>query len=277
MPLRRPPDWLIYAGAVFVLAALAATQQERADAPAAPPPVAGAELALPEEGASLDPTKARPLPAAARDPVFGTAFSVSAAGVWLTARHVVSGCGRAAVLVSPGRGVQAQVIADRSSDLAVLITAGGAPPLPLAPDRPLKPGQLGFHPGYPRGAPGEAASRLLGPYVLPSAGGRGGPAERVQAWAEVGRTDGLRGSLAGLSGAPVLDSEGEVVGVTLAEAPRRGRIYSAPETAVRAVLAKAGRRPDAFAQGQPVTTENYGRAADALRRDLSVAEVACLN
>jgi serine protease Do len=277
MPLRRPPDWLIYGGAVFALAGFCAARQERANAPAAPPPLLGPEIELANETGSLDPAKARPLPATGEEQVAGTAFSVSEEGVWLTARHVVSGCARVAVLVSPGRGVLAKAAAlDRASDLAVLTTSGGAPPLPLAPDRRLEHGQLGFHPGFPRGQPGEAASRLLGPYLLPGGGG-GGRAARVLAWAQVGRTDGLKGSLAGLSGAPVLDAAGEVVGVTLAEGPRRGRLYSAPPAAIHAVLALAGKKPAAFAEGQSVTTENYGRAADALRRELSVAEVACLN
>ena len=30
-----------------------------------------------------------------------------------------------------------------------------------------------------------------------------------------------------------------------------------------------------FAVGEPITTENYGRVADALRRDLRVAQVVC--
>jgi hypothetical protein len=31
-----------------------------------------------------------------------------------------------------------------------------------------------------------------------------------------------------------------------------------------------------FALGEPITTENYGRVADSLRRDLRVAQVSCL-
>src|SRR5262249_52501789 len=163
------------------------------------------------------------------------AFSVSDAGVWLTARHVVDGCQRAAVLVSPSRGVEAKVSADRSSDLAVLTTEGGAPPLPLALDIAPQDGQRGYHPGFPPGQPGEAGSpprsrkgppggappRLLGRYGRRRPG-RGQPPQPVLAWAEIGRTDGLKGGLAGLSGAPVLDGAGRVVGVTLAESPRRG-------------------------------------------------------
>ena len=277
MRVARPPDWLIYAAAVLGLAVLAVAKQERADAPPAPPPIADAGAGA---GFGLSPgmrtSKVRKLPAQAWARMQGTAFSVSDAGVWLTARHVVSGCRQAAVLVAPGRGVQAKVSADRRSDVAVLITQGGSSPLPLALDLPLKVGQRAFHPGFPQGAPGETASRLLGAYLLRGqAHGDGRLA--VLAWAEVGRTGGLQGSLSGLSGAPVLDKAGRVIGVTLAESPRRGRIYSAPQAAIRAALKLAGRSPDGFASGQPITTDNYGRAADSLRRDLRVAPVVCLD
>ena len=96
------------------------------------------------------------------------------------------------------------------------------------------------------------------------------------AWAEVGRTDGLNGSLAGLSGAPALDASGEVVGVTLAQAPRRGRIYTSTPDTLRHALAAAGIKPATGATGGPISVENYGRVADGLRRDLSVAQVVCL-
>ena len=270
----RSSDLLLYGGAVVLLMVLALSQQERADAPAAPPPVPG-DATSGVQGA-LGPAQGKHLPPQALEQASGTAFSVSDAGVWITARHVVGGCRRAAVLVSPDRGVQAKVVASRGADVAVLITQGGAPPLPLALSYPLIKGQIAFHPGYPRGQAGEAASRYLGGYFLPSAH-RGVAPQQVQAWAEVGKTDGLKGSLAGLSGAPVLDAKGQVVGVTLAESPRRGRIYSATRRAIRSALAAAGQKPAVFAQGQPITTDNYGRAADGLRRNLSVAEVVCLD
>ncbi|MGZ6020558.1 MAG: S1 family peptidase, partial [Phenylobacterium sp.] len=93
--------------------------------------------------------------------------------------------------------------------------------------------------------------------------------------AETGRTDGLRGTLGGLSGAPALDDQGRVVGVTIAEAPRRGRIYTtAPETTAR-ILAAAG-KPAADIPAQAINAENYGRVADDLRRTLRVAQVVCL-
>ncbi|HYG25360.1 MAG TPA: serine protease, partial [Caulobacteraceae bacterium] len=147
--------------------------------------------------------------------------------------------------------------------------------LPLGLDRPLRRGDVAFHPGFPQGAPGETASRLLGRENL-VVRGRGARTEPVLVWAEIGRTDGLRGTLAGLSGAPALDSTGRVIGVTIAESPRRGRIYTTPPEAIEAAFALAGQRPAAFAVGEPISVENYGRVADSLRRDLRVAQVVCL-
>jgi hypothetical protein len=64
-----------------------------------------------------------------------------------------------------------------------------------------------------------------------------------------------------------------VIGVTIAEAPRRGRIYTTTPETVRNIL--AGQAVSAGA-AQPVTPENYGRVADDLRRSLRVAQVICL-
>ncbi|MEI9965117.1 MAG: serine protease [Caulobacteraceae bacterium] len=268
---KRPPDWIIYAAAVAGLVALAVAGQERADAPPAPPPIAEDDALV--AASSIDVSELKPMP---HEAVAGTAFSISDKGIWLTARHVVAHCRQAGVMVAPQRGVRARVVADPSSDLAVLETAGGAPPLPLAPVAVLGEGRRGFHPGYPQGRPGEAASRLLGPEDLKGPA-RGARTQKVLAWAEVGRTDGLDGSLAGLSGAPVLDGAGRVLGVTLAESPRRGRIYSSTPQAIGAALAMAHAAPSGFARGEVITTDNYGRVADDLRRDLRVAQVVCLD
>ena len=271
------PDWLVYAAVVAALFTAAVSRGERADTPEAPPPPAGSEAASLSADLALGTAKRVNSPATPE--MSGTAFSVSASGVWLTARHVLEGCRAAALVVSPGRGVTAEISLDPQVDVAVLRTVGGAPPLPLALDRPVTRGERGFHPGYPGGAPGEAASRLLGrtSLVIRGRGERGARPEPVIAWAEAGRTDGLKGGLSGLSGAPVLDEAGEVVGLTVAEAPRRGRIYAASPESLKAALAHAGVRPSttAVAAG-PITVENYGRTADGLRRDLSVAQVVCL-
>jgi hypothetical protein len=106
--------------------------------------------------------------------------------------------------------------------------------------------------------------------------GRGERTDPVLVRAETGRTDGLNGTLGGLSGSTSIDKAGRVIGVTIAESPRRGRIYTtAPETVLRAIEASS-RHPSALATGELVTTDNYGRVADSLRRDLRVAQVICM-
>ncbi|WP_453976751.1 S1 family peptidase [Brevundimonas sp. Marseille-Q4549] len=275
MRLPRLPDWAVYAAVAGVLLAVSLSRREHADAPpaAAVPPDA-------VEGALLGPIT--PFDAAATveapdafRPSSGTAFSIAGRGRWVTARHVVEGCRKPALVIGGGRAVAADVRLASRADVALLITDGGPPALPVAADAPLRKGQRAFHPGFPQGAPGEVTTRLLGRETL-KVFGRGAHEEPVLAWAEVGRTDGLVGALSGLSGAPALDGQGRVLGVTIAEAPRRGRIYTtAPESFGPAIRGEQG--PDEAAQGQPMTVETYGRASDALRRDLRVAQVVCLS
>jgi S1-C subfamily serine protease len=274
MHFPRLPDWLIYAVVVLALLIVAIGRQERIDAPAAPPPTA--EVV---DGPTLGP--ASPFDPAVvvevsdkTEPGAGTAFSVGGSGIWVTARHVVDGCAQTAIVVSAGRGVAAKVEIDPNGEAAILTTDGGAPPLPLALSAGLRRGERAFHLGFPQGRPGEASSRLIGRENL-VVHGRGARTEPVLVWAETGRTDGLEGTLGGLSGAPALDSAGRVIGVTIAESPRRGRIYTtAPEVTAR-TLAASG-RPIAPAQGESITAENYGRVGDDLRRTLRIAQVVCL-
>ena len=151
-------------------------------------------------------------------------YATVVAGVWLTARHAIEGCKKVALMVKADHGVVADIHTTGSGDVAVLTTLGGAPGLPLALDGRLRVGERGFHPGYPQGQAGEVTTRLIGRQTLVLRWPkrlRGAHAEQVVAWAEAGRTDGLVGALSGLSGAPVLDANGYVIGLTLAEAPRR--------------------------------------------------------
>jgi S1-C subfamily serine protease len=289
MPFPRLPVGVVYGAVVVALIFAALGRRENADSPEAPPPPSAEEGALLAPASAFDPAIVVKTPAGPAGPSSGTAFSVADHGVWLTARHVVAGCRKIALMESPGRAAEADIAPgglapdnERPSDLAVLVTRGGAPALPLAPAA-LRLGERSFHPGYPQGKAGEATSRLIGRQTLVLRGrtvpGRlaASRAEQVLAWAEAGRTDGLKGDLSGLSGAPVLDARGQVVAVTLAEAPRRGRIYTTPPEAIRAALARAHIALPTGPPTDPVTVENYGRVADALRRDLRVTQVVCLD
>jgi serine protease Do len=275
MHFPRLPDWLIYAAIVAALLIGAIARRERANAPEPPPPVPGEEGMPLGPASPFDPSVVVQVPDQTR-PGAGTAFSVADNGIWITARHVVEGCPRIAIVVADGRGVAARLIGRPEGDVAVLQTDGGAPALPMIAANPVLPkGERAFSPGFPQGRAGETTSRLMGHETL-VVQGRGARREPVLVWAETGRTDGLNGTLAGLSGAPALDSSGRVIGVTIAESPRRGRIYTTvPETMLSA-LTSSGQHGAGYAVGEPITTDNYGRVADGLRRDLRVAQVVCL-
>ena len=94
--------------------------------------------------------------------------------------------------------------------------------------------------------------------------------ESVLAWSELGRSRGLSGSLGGMSGAPVLDKDGEIIGVVSAESPRRGRIYSVAPRYLRGIITDPGTGVE------PLDLDSYGQNADRLRRDRRVAQVICL-
>jgi S1-C subfamily serine protease len=268
------PDWAIYAAAVAAIAMVAVGQRENLAAPPAPPPPDAEEGALIGSSLPFDPPSVVAAPSGPLRPLAGTAFSVSTSGRWLTARHVVGGCRRAALLLGGGHAIPARVMTWRNSDVALLVSRGGPTALPMAFNAPLEVGQQAWIPGYPQGRPGEVAVRLLGPAVLRGEG-RGAPDQPVLAWAEVGRTEEMKGTLSGLSGAPALDSTGRVLGVVLAERPRRGLIYTSAPTAVAGPLKALGPITE-LAVGAAIGAENYGRIGDDLRRDLRVARVMCL-
>ena len=267
------PDWTIYAAVIGALLIVSLGRREKADAPH-PPEDDEAHGPLLGPVTPFDPSVTVIAPDIPFQPSSGTAFSIAGDGRWVTARHVVEGCRRPALVVGGGRAVAADVRLAPRADVAVLITQGGPPALPVEAAAPLRRGQRAFHPGFPQGRPGEVASRLLGRETL-KVTGRGARDEPVLAWAEAGRTKGLKGTLSGLSGAPALDRRGRVLGVTIAEAPRRGLIYTtAPDTFAPAI--RGEQRADEKALGEAVNTDNYGKVADQLRRDLRVAQVVCL-
>ncbi len=275
MGFSRPPDWLVYSLVVAALVIWSLRLRENADAPPAPPAPDEIEGALLGPITPFDPAVTVNAPDIPFQPSSGTAFSISQAGYWVTARHVVEGCRRPAILVGGGRAIAADVRLAPRADIAVLLTRGGPDAIPVQAAHGLREGQRGFHPGYPQARAGEVASRLLGRETL-RIRGRGQRDEPVLAWAEVGRTDGLGGTLAGLSGAPVLDRQGRAIGVTIAESPRRGRIYTtSPDTFAPAI--RGVQKADEPLTGRIVTVDNYGLVADDLRRDLRVAQVVCLS
>lgn len=271
--IRLLPDWLLYiiviAAVVFVLFRI----DDRADAPEALPesPTAGAFLPPPSV---YDPEVLVEVGPVASG--LGSAFAISENGWWLTARHVVDACERVGLIVSRGAATPVdEVKVALFADIALLKTDRA--PMALAIDtseRQFQVGQRAYHVGFPQGRPGEAYSRLIGRETL-IARGRYEIEEPVLAWAELGRTSGLGGSLAGISGGPALAANGQVIGVTVAESARRGRIYTAAPSSILRLL----RVEQVTAEGRPaprMSPEEYGQQADNLRRSLAVAQVVCV-
>ncbi len=269
--MRLLPDWTIYLLTLCVVLWVLFSGSDK-DAPPPPPE------AINEEGGMLPPASVLDEPVlvqvtSPRDGA-GTAFAINTGGDWLTARHVVDGCSTVSLLIGRNTYTPArQVKISNRSDLALLETDLNTRPVTLDTGAGLQLNSLGFHVGYPQGRPGEVSSRLLSRSRLISRGHRRGN-EPVLTWAETGRTRGLFGSLAGLSGAPVYDSNGLVRGVVVAESARRGRLYtSAPEAIARFIKAT-----DVDLAGQPprrFTTQSYGSEADFARRNLQVVKIAC--
>lgn len=228
------------------------------------------------------------LPSASRrDPLFtietgekanstGTAFAIRDDGVWLTARHVVDGCDKVGLVIAPRKAVKvSRVLNHPRADMAILWTRRAAPSLSIS-DAPLQVRQDGFHFGFPQAKPGQATSSLLGRRNMRTTG-RYRHTEPVVAWAEHRRVPSTK-SLGGISGGPALNARGEVVGVTVAESKRRGRIYTTAPLSLDRMLELAGihpvGKPSAGLNSDP-SAGNFIDYGTALRRQLTVARVIC--
>lgn len=269
---RLIPDWLLYLVAVAALVLLLFRLDDRANAPAALPN-AGAGVYLPPPSV-FDPevlVEVGPVTSGV-----GSAFAISEDGWWLTSRHVVDGCRDVGIIVARGQAVPvSEVKRALFADLALLRTDGAPAALALdTSERQFQIGQRAFHVGFPQAQPGEAYSRLIGREIL-VAHGRYQSEEPVLVWAELGRTASINGSLSGISGGPALASNGQVIGVTIAESARRGRIYTAAPSSIERFLEVE--RVEADGEPSPrLTRENYGQESDVLRRAYAIAQVVCV-
>ena len=270
----RIPDWIVFSLILGVVLWALFSGDRDANAPEAPPIMEEEAFGplLPGPGMLDDEVLVQVGEAA--DGI-GTAFALDRRGIWITARHVVDGCADIGLQVSRGRLLPVTSFdTNTNADIAILYTPRAPRALTLADRDDLRVGESGFHVGYPQGRPGEATSRLLARSRLITRG-RYRNEESVLAWAEMGRTRDIRGSLAGISGGPVFDKDGGIVGVTVAESPRRGRIYTtAPESLDRAVE-RGGVERTAQTSSYSFNENNYGVQADMVRAQLGVVKVFC--
>ncbi|MDE2495857.1 MAG: trypsin-like peptidase domain-containing protein [Alphaproteobacteria bacterium] len=209
----------------------------------------------------------------------GTSFPIGN-GLWLTAQHVANaGCGQV-ILIIDGKNVPARIkFLGRGVDLAVLeAPTKSSSPLPIT-SAAVNEGQNAFAFGFPDGKLGAAQANLIGLAHLKFAGVLAGTTP-VLAWAEVDRYPNALDSLQGISGGPVLDNNGDVVGIIVATSPRRGRDFTVAPQILREVIRRLGlegaqsaETPAREAVASPVSLE---RSANELSKDGRIVETYCI-
>ena len=263
--MRFIPDWLIYLGIVLAMVVYA-NWGKPTIMPAPPLPDLGP--LLPSER----PNDERILVQIdAPQSGIGTAFASTDTGEWVTARHVVDGCKTIGIKVTARQLLRIdETEIFENSDLARLSSSWTRTPLPTDLDTTRTVGETGYFFGYPQGKPGEVVASLLSRGRM-QVRGRYSTDESVLIWSELSRSRGLLGSLGGISGGPVLDKDGELIGLVAAETPRRGRIYTVSPDNLRRLIAPTK------TTAVPLDLKTYALQADRLRRDRRIAQVVCLN
>jgi S1-C subfamily serine protease len=205
----------------------------------------------------------------------GTAFALGG-GWWLTARHVVDGCTVVGLLTGPRRGVRARAVhLHPSADAALLRVPLKSVPFKMA-SAPIRRGQIGFSIGYPQGGPGEVFANLIGRKRLRTRG-RFHNEEPALVWAEKRRVPSSLPALGGLSGGPMFNADGSVVGILVAASERRGRVITAAPVTITELLARNGvtgqvRRGVGALNLSP---GNFSKIGDQLRARHRIAKVLC--
>ena len=205
----------------------------------------------------------------------GTAFSIHESGVWVTARHVTDDCNTVALKTNSGRLVKVEKVESQPhADISILWTRGGTAALPIIQPR-LRVGQDGYSFGFPQGEAGDVYGRIVGRRNMLSRG-RYRTDEPVVAWTQLRRVPDRGADLGGISGGPWVNSSGDVIGVHVAGAPRRGRSYStAPESLLRAIRG-TGVTVSQEHSGDSVTPRRFAGEGARLRRSQAILQVVCL-
>ena len=242
--------------------------------PAKPPPKRDGTLVAPSPA---DPKVLISEEGPPRD-VLGTAFPVRRPGLFMTARHVVDACDRVGIVTHRGLILTADsVVLATGSDLALFEVL--YQPRPLALDAvELRYGQSGYAYGFPRGRWGRVRGMLIGRGRAHRIG-REEPPESILMWAiiEFGPKD--LEALSGMSGGPMLDATGNVIGVNSAASLRRGRLSTVAPVNLNAMLAGDAKAPDAsLGDGRDVgrvDAKSFFEVGERLRRGGRIARVLC--
>jgi len=211
-----------------------------------------------------------------RENAMGTAFAIGDNGLWITARHAAGGC-LAWDLAAPGGLGRRKVTAawvHPNSDMALMQGPRPQSVFRLAANPPAT-GTNAFHIGFPHGHPGDVWSKVMGQARMVTTG-RYRSEEPVTAYAEVERHPAFTGGLGGLSGGPIFNAAGEIIGVHVAGNPRRGRIIGTSPRSFARLYQEAKHYPTARTVTAPsITPQTLQATGNRLRARFLVAKLYC--
>ena len=242
------------------------------------PLIVQAALDVPQQaiGESLSDSIIEPSPPKANSRYTGSAFVLSKDGHWATATHVTDGCKRLDLLQETSGGSFSRVRVDgwralKDKDVAIMDSAQGEPGLVLAATL-AQANDQGFFFGYPKGKASAGFAVHLGRSRMIRQNGRQRIKEISDEWAVYEMLPGKKIALSGNSGGPMLNAQGEVVGVVSAGSDRRGRV----NTSIVPTLQPLQRfsKPE-YRPGQRLTRDNYVAYGQKLRRTGLVSKVDC--
>ncbi len=167
----------------------------------------------------------------------GTGFFVSADGLIATNLHVVFNAASISVRTKTGENFPVEFIANYNDDLDICllkINTANAPLLPLGDSDQLKPGEILFTIGHREGSFYQTSS---GPFVGKTLIDEH---ENLQSKIVTGH---------GNSGGPILDQNGNLVGISKAFIPQSGHNFGIPINAAQ----------EYFTYNQPLTVADFNR------------------
>ncbi|MCK0070163.1 S1 family peptidase [Kordiimonas laminariae] len=206
----------------------------------------------------------------------GTAFAVDGNGTYVTARHVVDGCAEVFFIDEKNRLYPVKsAFSLKTRDFAIIKAVKGPAVHFDLTDSVPKRGQEGFMMGYPQGKPADVRAEVIGTTVMRSSG-RYRMREPVVAWVERDRRPGFSGSLGGISGGPVFNEDGVVIGTVVAGSPRRGRVYTTnPHVFEETDLLDESHRGRIAKFEEGISYSNYDLIGRRLRAGRLISQVYC--